>query len=193
MTASSLFAAFAAFSCTACLATLGHCGHSSSSGSEPVLHVRNEFEFTINAPYKQAAPLFGADAERAWAGPDWNPKFLFPPHDAAAKDVPGAVFIIKHGHNHHAAWINTAFDLDAGHVQYVYVLGDVMVTLIDIHLAPVEAGGVPATHVKVAYERTALSPEANDHVRQFAESDRKSGPHWQDDFDKYFAQKKSEK
>ena len=187
----SIFAALAAFASAACLASLSHCSHSSGGTNEPALHVRNEFDFTIHAPYKVAAPHCGADAERAWAGPDWNPKFLYPPHDASAKDVPGAVFTIKHGHNHHAAWINTAFDLDTGHIQYVYVLGDVMVTLIDIHLAPIEADGAPATRVKVAYERTALSPEANDHVRQFAESDRKSGPHWQSDFDSYFAQQKS--
>lgn len=190
---SSIFGLLAAFTSGACLATLSHCSHFSGASNEPALHVRNEFEFTIHAPYKVAAPLFGADAERAWAGPDWNPQFLYPLHGAATKDVPGAVFTIKHGHNRHASWINTAFDLDTGHVQYVYVLADAMVTLIDIHLAPIEADGAPATRVKVAYERTALSPEANDHVRQFAESDRKSGPHWQSDFDNYFAQKSSDR
>jgi hypothetical protein len=180
-----------AFLCAAAaiagFAVMGHCSLSHHS-SEPCLHVRNEFQFTIHAPYDAAAPLFGAEAERAWAGSDWSPHFVYPPHDAATKDIPGAVFTIKHGHNRHASWINTAFDLHAGHVQYVYVLADAMVTLIDIHLAP---EGDSATSVRVAYERTALTPDANGHVREFGESDRKSGPHWQSDFDNYFAKQKS--
>ena len=31
-------------------------------------------------------------------------------------------------------WVNTAFDVASGHVQYVYFVKDMMVTLIDIHV-----------------------------------------------------------
>ncbi len=50
-----------------------------------------------------------------------------------AHDQPGMVFRVDHGH-HSSMWVNTAFDLAAGHIQYAYVLNDAMTTLIDIHL-----------------------------------------------------------
>jgi len=158
---------------------------SAPSGSAPsgpgatLAHVRNEFEFTVRAPYAKAAPLFGADAERAWAGDTWNPHFLFPA--SAPFDVPGAVFTIEHG-SHHATWVCTIFDLKAGRVQYVYTMGGALATLIEIHIAP---AGASSTHVQVVYERTALASEANDHVREMGESDRNSGKEWQEAIDRY--------
>ncbi len=83
----------------------------------------------MNAPFEQAAPLFGANEERKWA-PEWNPQFIYP---VPAHDQQGMVFRVEHG-DHSAVWINTAFDLAAGHIQYTYVLNDAMATLIDIHL-----------------------------------------------------------
>ena len=113
-----------------------HHRHAASSGS--VAHVRNEFEFTVHAPYRVTTPLFGPQGERAWAGDDWDPHFLYP---QPAQDTQGAVFTIKHGHRHHAYWVNTAFDLEARHFQYVYIIPDVMATLIDIRFSEVD----PAT------------------------------------------------
>jgi len=156
-------------------------GHVDSS--QPLVHVRNEFEFTVHAPYKVGAPLFGANAERVWAGAEWDPHFAYP---QPARDIPGAVFGIDHAKGHSATWINTAFDLDAGHVQYVYVIPGALVTLIDIHIAPRDAD---ATDVRVAYERTSLAPDANDHVRHLGDSDRRSGPEWGDAINAYFAKR----
>src|ERR1700728_3310289 len=76
--------------------------HRRSGENGAVVHVRNEFEFTAHAPYQVVAPLFGADGERAWAGGDWDPHFLYP---QPAQDVQGAVFTIRHGHRQ-AYWIN---------------------------------------------------------------------------------------
>jgi len=95
-----------------------------------VVHVENEFEFTVRAPYDKVAPLFGAHGERAWGGEDWDPRFL---HPQPAQDLEGEVFTVAHGHKS-ATWVNTAFDLQTGHVQYVYVLPDTQAVLIDIHL-----------------------------------------------------------
>jgi len=41
------------------------------------VHTREQFEFIADAPLDVAWPLFGADAERAWA-PDWDPAFIWP-------------------------------------------------------------------------------------------------------------------
>ena len=144
----------------------------------PVLHVRNEFEFMVHAPYKLAAPLFGPEGERAWAGGHWDPHFLYP---QPAQDIEGAVFQVSHGH-HDSTWVNTAFDLDRGHIQYVYFIPDMMVTRIDLHLTQPDAA---TTKVQVAYERTALNAAANDHVRDLGEADRKNGPEWGGDIERY--------
>ncbi len=93
------------------------------------------------------------------------------------------VFRVEHP-GHSAVWINTAFDLAAGHIQYTYVLGDAMVTLIDIHLTRDSA---QKTGVTVLYERTALIPEANEHVQHFAKGDETAGKEWEEAINGYFA------
>ncbi len=142
--------------------------------AEALAHVRNEFELNLQAPYGRVAPLFGAYAERAWAGPDWDPRPVYPaalpPHDVA-----GEVFSISRGAED-ATWINTALDLQTGHIQYVYFIPGAMVTLIDIHVARSPSDG---TKVNVVYERTALSTAANGRVRDLGEADHGSGPGWQ--------------
>ncbi len=93
------------------------------------------------------------------------------------------MFSVQHGH-HHAYWVNTAFDLDARHVQYVYVIPDVMATLIDVHFAEIDPG---STRVNVAYERTALNADANERVRDAGNADRNSGKEWSNAIDAYLA------
>jgi len=142
-------------------------------------HTRTEFTFTANAPFEQTAPLFGAHEERKWS-PDWNPQFLYP---QPAHDQPGMVFQVNHG-QHSSTWVNTAFDLTAGHIQYAYVLNDAMATLIDIH---VTRDGAQKTGVTVVYERTALIPEANEHVQHFAKGDERAGKEWDEAINGYLA------
>ena len=57
-------------------------------------HVSNSFQFVVRAPLNRAAPLFGPEGERCWAGQHWNPEFLYP---QPGKDVQGAVFTVQHG------------------------------------------------------------------------------------------------
>jgi hypothetical protein len=150
-----------------------------SADSVALAHTRTEFSFTVDAPFEQTAPLFGANEERKWS-PDWNPQFVYP---KPAHDQPGMVFRVEHPH-HSSVWVNTAFDLSAGHIQYVYVLNDAMTTLIDIHLTRESA---EKTGVMVVYERTALFPEANEHVQHFTKGDEGAGKEWSDAINGYFA------
>jgi hypothetical protein len=145
--------------------------------SPALAHTRTEFHFTVNATIEQTGPLFGADEERKWA-PGWEPQFLYP---IPAKDQPGSVFLVQHGHNN-SVWTTTAFDLPAGHIQYVYVIHDVMVTLIDIRLSREDA---KKTGVSVTYERTALTREANEHVTRAAKEDEGFGQEWQEQINGY--------
>ena len=142
-------------------------------------HTHNEFTFVAQAAYEQVFPLFGAWEEKKWAV-GWEPQFVYPTQPS---DRPGMVFTVTHGGTK-SVWTNTAFDATGGHVQYVYVIHDIVVTLIDIHLT--KAGG-NGTKVSVVYERTALSPEANDRVAHLAKGDAKSGPEWEQAMNGYLS------
>ena len=133
-------------------------------------HTEERFAFIANAPMDQVVPLFGADKERVWA-PKWNPQFVYP---IPIADKEGMVFTVAHDHLR-ATWVNTQFDEKNGRIQYVYVIPDALVTVINLKLTPQG----PQTKVEVEYERTALSPEADAHVRHMAEGDRTSGPDWE--------------
>jgi hypothetical protein len=139
-------------------------------------HSEEKFAFTARAPIEQVAPLFGADKERVWA-PGWDPHFV---HPVPASDEEGMVFTLEHSHLR-SVWVNTEFDPKAGRVQYVYVIPDIMVTLITLRLMP--EGN--QTRVEVAYDRTALSKEGDAHVRHMGEHDRGSGPDWAKQVNEY--------
>ena len=141
-------------------------------------HVSNRFSFTVNAAMHDAAPLFGPEGERVWAGNDWNPQFVFP---TPARDVEGAVFTVRHG-EHSAVWVNTLFDLEGGHMQYVYVLADLLATTIDVRLHAMDAAH---TRVEVTYVRTALRSEADEHVLSLGKHDSEQGKEWGDAINAY--------
>jgi len=154
-----------------------HGGHGAAPCNSPV-HTEETFAFTANAPMEQVAPLFGADKERVWA-PGWNPQFVYP---LPASDEEGMVFTVAHDHLR-AAWVNTLFDPKNGMFQYVYVISDALLTVINLKLTPQG----DKTHVEVQYDRTALSTEAESHVRHMAEGDRKSGPEWEKQINAYLS------
>lgn len=143
-----------------------------TSPNEPA-HVSNRFTLTVDAPFPEAAPLFGPEGERKWAGKEWDPQFLFP---QPGRDVPGAVFTIRH-ESYRSVWVNTRFDLERGRFQYVYFVPDILVTTIDVRLFPASRA---TTRVEVTYVRTALASRANGEVRALGERDRASGPEWEE-------------
>lgn len=167
---------FAALSMTAFLWPRPKTVH--AEASPPLAHVRNAFDLIVPAPYSIAAPLFGPNGERAWAGQHWDPQFLYP---QPGKDVQGAVFTVKHG-EHTSVWINTIFDLTGRHFQYVYFVPDVMVTTIDVNFRLL---GEDRTAVHVVYTRTALRFEANKAVESLGAKDRTSGNEWQEAISAY--------
>lgn len=140
------------------------------------LHTHAEFEFIADAPIEVAFPLFGANGERAWA-PDWDPMFVWPEE---ATDRQGMVFNTRHG-DRLATWVNTLFDRVANRVQYVYVIPDLVATVITLKLTP----SGRATHVAVAYERTALNERANAIVRDMAARDKLAGSEWGEQINDY--------
>jgi hypothetical protein len=144
-----------------------------------LLHTREQFSLVANAPFEVAWPLFGAHKERAWA-PDWEPDFLWP---EKAFDQEGMVFKVRHG-DQNAVWVNTAYDRTARRIQYVYVIPDVVVTVITLRL--MADGGSTAIHV--VYERTALLQAANDIVKEMARVDRFAGEEWSEQINRHLSQ-----
>jgi hypothetical protein len=135
-------------------------------------HVSHRFQFVVRAPLVRAAVLFGPNGERCWAGPNWNPEFLYP---QPGKDTEGAVFTVQHGH-HKSVWVNTLFDPAAGRMQYVAFIPQKLVTTVEVRLAAVDSSN---TDVEVTYARTALDSSANDEVEALGRKDSESGPEWQ--------------
>jgi hypothetical protein len=155
----------------------------SAAPSTQLLRTQTAFDIVVHLPYAEAAPLFGPEGERPWAGKHWDPNFLYP---QPAHDEQGAVFTIHHG-SVTAVWVNTLFDLEAHHFQYAYFIPDIMVTAIDVRFNPVDAN---STSVHVVYTRTALTPEGNDHVTTFTATDKTAAKDWQQSIDTYLATRK---
>ena len=145
-------------------------------------HFESKFSFNAHAPIGQIGPLFGAEKEKLWA-PHWNPEFIYP---KAASDQQGMVFAVRHAHLR-STWVNTDFDLQNGHVQYVYVIPDTLVTVITLKLRP----DGNQTQVEVQYDRTSLSAASDSHVQNLAEQDRKSGPEWESQINDYLDKNKA--
>jgi hypothetical protein len=135
-------------------------------------HVTNSFTFEIAAPMKIVAPLFAPEAERSWAGADWNPVFA---HPQPGRDIEGAVFTTKHGPLT-TIWVNTVFNPKAGRMQYVAIVPDKSAAIVDVQVTAIST---TRTAVKVTYTRTALTPSANAHVNQLGTQDAASAPAWQ--------------
>jgi hypothetical protein len=152
--------------------------HAAASEAGQTVHTSEQFSFLANGPLADVFPVFGADREREWA-PGWEPRFIWP---AQPNDRAGMVFQIAHG-NKVGTWVSTVFDRAAGRVQYVYVLPEVVATVITIEL---HARGA-ATEVVVRYERTSLSSESGTVVKHMAERDRLAGPEWSDQINNYLS------
>lgn len=158
---------------------------SPAAPSNRLERTQTAFDLTVNLPYGQAAPLFGPEGERVWAGKHWDPRFVYP---QPAHDEQGAVFTIQHGPIT-ATWVNTLFDLEERRFIYAYFMPGIMVTTIDIRFTPASA---TATQVHVVYNRTALTPEGNEHVSALTASDKSAAHNWQQAIDAYLASRKNQ-
>lgn len=143
-----------------------------------MIRARSEFTFVVHAPPAEAFPLFGPEGERPWAGPEWNPEFVYP---ASAKDEEGAVFRIRR-RDQDEIWINTAFDAQEQYAAYVALIPGRLVSRIAVRLRPIDAN---TTQVHVTYVRTALDPSAYSEVAEMAQTDPTQGPEWENSIAEY--------
>jgi hypothetical protein len=170
--------------CAAAAAGMSVAGYSQNPSAPPDrLRVRTSFEFVVHAPYAETAPLFGPEGERVWVGKHWDPQFIYP---LPARDEEGMVFTLRRG-PHSEIWVNTLFDVEAQHFQYVYYLADLVLTTIDLRFKPLDQSN---TQVNVVYTRTALTPEGNQHVTAMSEADQRADKEWAQKIDACLAQRK---
>jgi len=155
----------------------------STAPAPQLLRTQTAFDLVVRLPYAEAAPLFGPEGERTWAGQHWDPQFLYP---QPAHDEQGAVFTVHHG-PFTAVWVNTLFDVETRHFQYAYFIPEIMVTTIDVRFNATDA---TKTGVHVMYTRTALSPKGNEHVTAFTATDRTASQNWQKALDAYLDTRK---
>jgi hypothetical protein len=137
----------------------------------------------VHAPYRETAPLFGPVGERAWVGKHWDPQFVYP---LPARDEEGMVFTVQRG-PHNEVWVNTLFDLERRHFDYVYYMANLVVTTIDLRFEPLDQSN---TQVNVIFTRTALTPAGNEHVTAMTEVDQRADREWAQKIDAYLSQRK---
>jgi hypothetical protein len=102
-------------------------------------------------------------------------------HPQPAADIEGAVFTVRYDQQLET-WVNTLFDLDARHFQYVFFLPDMMVTVVDVRFKPI---GPEETNVSLVFTRTALKSQSNPQVQAASEADKNAGSFFQSAIDAY--------
>jgi hypothetical protein len=149
-----------------------------AGNSDPHLEQRTEsFTVHVNGSVAEVTPLFGPVREAEWA-PTWKPRFIHPLEGAQEE---GAVFTATSADGRERLWLVTAYDVEKGRVEYVFVSPGFSASQLKIHVVSDE----PAKcKVDVSYRYTALTPEGNEEVRrvdpQWAEQHR---AHWQSALD----------
>ncbi len=124
----------------------------------PREHVRLTGTIEVGLPPEQAFDLFTPTGERAWSE-GWDPRFPAPVADETA---PGTVFTTDHG-GRTTIW--TVVRREAGTaITYSRTTPGDRAGLVSVALQP-SAGGSTVT---VGYDLTALAPESDHALREFA-------------------------
>ena len=117
----------------------------------------------VALPFAEAMPLFTPEGERAWAA-GWDPHYVHPVGVGAGE---GLVFQTANKGEETATWVQTRYEPAAGLASYVYVVPGHHTTMVDVGVTP---DGEGRSRASVRYRMTSLSPDADDHVRDFDEA-----------------------
>jgi hypothetical protein len=124
----------------------------------------------VPLPPQLAFTLFTPTGERAWA-PGWDPRFPSPVIDDTE---PGTVFQTEHN-GRHTTW--TVIRRETGkEIAYVTVTAEGRAGLVTVTCEPATDETTTAT---VGYDLTALTPEANADLDEFAANYPQLLDHWQ--------------
>ena len=132
-------------------------------------HLRLTGTIRLPVPAARAFPLFTPSGERAWVE-DWDPIF----HAAVEDETePGTVFETNHGGTH-TIWVVVRRD-EGVMIEYARITPGDRAGLVRVAC---ESANDDETLVTVSYELTALKPEANAALDDFAENYGEFLEHW---------------
>ncbi len=134
----------------------------------------------VPLPPADAFVLFTAVGEREWVH-GWEPRFPRPVDDDTE---PGSVFVTD-GHGGGTVWVVTARDRP-WLISYARVTPGDRAGTVTVRLAPAGEEG-EHSDVEVAYELTALVPEAEHDLRRFAEGYSAYLASWERDIAAYLS------
>lgn len=84
------------------------------------------------------------------------------------------MFTVRHGQMS-SVWVNTRYDPTAGRMQYVHIVADAKVCVIDVIVTSVDSMHIL---VEVSYRRTARDPGHNEDIVHLSQKDAQNGPEW---------------
>ena len=131
------------------------------------------FTISLKGSIAEVTPLFGPVREAEWA-PGWAPHFLHPP-EAGQRE--GAVFTTTTKDGRERLWLLTAYDVEQGRVEYVFIAPGFTANQIKIQVTP---DGDRQCKATITYRHSAIAPEGNEEVikldTHWAEQQR---AHWE--------------
>ena len=131
------------------------------------------FIINLNGSVADVTPLFGPIREAEWA-PGWTPRFVHPRQGAQRE---GAIFTSVSSNGTGRLWLLTAYDVQEGRVEYVFIAPGFTANEIKIRVLP---DGDRRSKATITYRHSALAPEGNREVEKlnghWAEQQR---VHWE--------------
>jgi hypothetical protein len=144
-----------------------------AAGAAALEQRTQSFTIMLKGAVADVTPLFGPVREAEWA-PTWRPRFI---HPAQAAQRQGVVFTTTSADGKERVWLVTAYDAEAGRVEYVFVASGFTANEIKIRVVP---DGKRQCKATITYRHSALAPEGNEEVAKldahWAEEQR---VHWE--------------
>ena len=131
------------------------------------------FTINLNGLVGDVTPMFGPVREAEWA-PSWTPRFVHPTQGTQRE---GAIFTSVSSNGTERLWLLTAYDVQQGRVEYVFITPGFTANEIKIRVLP---DGDRRCKATITYRHSALAPEGNKEVERlnahWAEQQR---VHWE--------------
>ena len=113
----------------------------------------------IRGTLEEIMPLYCPVRELDWCE-YWAPKAVYSNSGLVEKNC---IFTTSHG-EYDVVWIVTDYDVEAGRVEMVYHVPNVLVTLLEIQLTPINGHTARA---EITYTKTAISEEGIKALEEF--------------------------
>jgi hypothetical protein len=131
------------------------------------------FTIALKGSVAEVTPLFGPVHEAEWAS-SWRPRFIHPREGSQGE---GVVFTTASADGRERLWLLTAYDVQGGRVEYVFVTPGFTANEIKIKVV---SEGEKQCQATIMYRHSALAPEGNTEAAkldaQWAEQQR---VHWE--------------